>query len=175
MKNDTKTYSRKEVAKRLSVQPVTVRKYAQLLEEKGISFAKDEKGWREYSENNIQFLEYLRNMKSMGKSLEEAAERLATLYHMNLSIAQPAIPLQEENILVEFMKAQHEFNQKLIEQLNKIEERQNERDRNLMRVLRETQKTKKQLAAAHQKNGGKFGNKKSSNCYSLPVFFQKPL
>ncbi|WP_234417230.1 MULTISPECIES: DUF3967 domain-containing protein [unclassified Lysinibacillus] len=94
----------------------------------------------------------------MGKSLEESAERVATLYRMNLSIAQPAIPLQEENILVEFMKAQHEFNQKLIEQLNKIEQRQNERDQNLMQALRESQETKKQLIAAHQKKWWNFWN-----------------
>ena len=156
MKNDQQTYSSKEVAKRLSIQPVTVRKYAQLLEDKGFSFAKDEKGWREYSEENIRFLEYLCNMKSIGKSLEESAEHIATLYRANLSIAQPATPLQEENILVEFMKAQHEFNQKLIEQLNKIEQRQRDRDRNLMQALRETQETKKQLAAAKQKKWWRF-------------------
>lgn len=160
MKNDTQTYSSKEVAQRLSVQPVTIRKYAQLLEEKGFSFSKDEKGWREYSEENIQFLEYLCNMKSMGKSLEESAERVATLYRMNLSIAQPAIPLQEENLLVEFMKAQHEFNQKLMEQLNKIEQRQNERDQNLMQALRESQETKKQLVAAQQKKSWIFWKQK---------------
>ena len=92
----------------------------------------------------------------MGKSLEESAERVATLYRMNLSIAQPAIPLQEENLLVEFMKAQHEFNQKLMEQLNKIEQRQNERDQNLMQALRESQETKKQLVAAYHKKWWRF-------------------
>lgn len=151
MKSDTKIYSSKDVAKRLSIQPVTVRKYSQMLEEKGVPFAKDEKGWREYSEDNIKFLEYLCNMKSMGKSLEESIERIATLYHANLAIAQPAIPLQEEIILAEFMQAQHEFNQKLMEQLERIEQRQIERDHNLMQALRETQETKKQLAAIHKK------------------------
>lgn len=151
MKNDTKIYSSKEVAKRLSIQPVTVRKYSQMLEDKGVSFAKDEKGWREYSEESIKFLEYLCNMKSMGKSLEESANHIATLYHANLSIAPSAIPLQEQNILIEFMKAQHEFNQKLVTQLEKIEERQIERDHNLMQALRETQKIKKELIATRQK------------------------
>lgn len=150
MKNHKQIYSSKEVAQRLSVQPVTIRKYAQLLEEKGFSFSKDKKGWRQYSEENIQFLEYLCNMKLMGKSLEESAERIATLYRMNLSIAQPAIPLQED-MLMEFMKAQHEFNQKLMEQLNKIEQRQNERDQNLMQALRESQETKRELATTKQK------------------------
>lgn len=43
-----------------------------------------------------------------------------------------------------FTKAQHEFNQKLMEQLNKIEQWQNELDQNLIQTLRESQETKKQ-------------------------------
>ena len=135
MKQDTIMYASKDVAKRLSVQPVTLRKYAQLLEDKGVSFTKDEKGWRTYSEENIRFLEYLCNMKTMGKSLEEAA----------------AIPLQEEHSFTNFMKAQHEFNQKLVEQLERIEQRQIERDQQLMKAIRETQEAKKQLAATQKK------------------------
>lgn len=145
MKQDTTMYSSKDVAKRLSVQPVTLRKYAQLLEDKGVSFTKDEKGWRTYSEENIRFLEYLCSMKTMGKSLEEAANHIASLYHANLSIAQPAIPLQEEHSFTTFMKAQHEFNQKLVEQIERIEQRQIERDQQLMNAIRETQEAKKQL------------------------------
>ena len=153
MKNDTKVYSSKEVAKRLSIQPVTVRKYSQMLEDKGVSFAKDEKGWREYSEENIKFLEYLCNMKSMGKSLEEAIDHMATLYHANLSISPSAISLQEQkqNTFIDFMNAQLEFNQKLVEQLERIEQRQIERDNNLVRALRESQEAKKELAATAQK------------------------
>lgn len=151
MKHDTVMYASKDVAKRLSVQPVTLRKYAQLLEDKGVSFKKDEKGWRTYSEENIRFLEYLCNMKMMGKSLEEAADHIAALYRANLAIAQPAIPLQEEHSFTTFMKAQHEFNQKLVEQLERIEQRQIERDQQLMKVIRETQEAKKQLAATQKK------------------------
>ncbi|WP_281217541.1 DUF3967 domain-containing protein [Lysinibacillus capsici] len=160
MKNDTKIYSSKEVAKRLSIQPVTVRKYSQMLEDKGVSFAKDEKGWREYSEESIKFLEYLCNMKSMGKSLEESANHIATLYHANLSIAPSAIPLQEQDILIEFMKAQHEFNQKLVTQLEKIEQRQIERDNNLIQALRETQEARREIAATQQKRWWDFWKQK---------------
>ena len=150
MKNDTTLYASKHVAKRLSVQPVTLRKYAQLLEDKGVSFTKDEKGWRTYSEENIRFLEYLCNMKNMGKSLEEAADHIATLYHANLAIAQPAIPLQAEQSLTDFMQVQHEFNQQLVEQLERMEQRQLERDQQLMQAIRETLAVKKQLAATTQ-------------------------
>ena len=142
MKHDTVMYASKDVAKRLSVQLVTLWKYAQLLEDKGVSFTKDEKGWRTYSEENIRFLEYLCNMKTMGKSLEESVDHIAALHRANLSIVQPAIPLQEEHSFTTLMKAQHEFNQKLVEQLECIEQRQIERDQQLMKAIRETQKKK---------------------------------
>lgn len=144
-------YSSKDVAKRLSVQPVTLRKYAQLLEDKGVSFQKDEKGWRTYSEENIRFLEYLCNMKATGKSLKEAANHIASLYRANLSIAPPVIPLQADQVWTDFMNAQYEFNQKLVEQLERIEQRQNERDQQLMKAIRETQEVKKELAAPQQR------------------------
>lgn len=150
MENDTKIYSSKDVAKRLSIQPVTVRKYSQMLEYKEFSFKKDEKGWRQYSEDDIGYLEYLCNMKAMGKSLDEAVNHIATLYRSNLSIAKPAISLQE-NPLIEFIKAQNDFNQRILERLETSEKRQAERDQNLLKVLRETQEAKKQIAATKQK------------------------
>lgn len=151
MNNDTKTYPSKDVAKRLSIQAVTVRKYSQMLETQGYLFKKDEKGWRQYSEEDIVFLEYLCDMKAMGKSLDESVNHVATLYRGNLSISQPAIPLQDKNVLFEFMKSQHEFNQKLLERFESLEKRQIERDQNLLIALRETQEAKKQIAATQQK------------------------
>lgn len=144
--NDLKTYSSKEVAKRLSIEPVTVRKYSQMLEDKGYEFKKDDKNWRKYSEDDIRFLEYLCNLKSMGKSLEESVQHVAQLYRSSLAIAQPDISLQskEENPLVQFMKSQEEFNQKLIERLD-------QRDKSLMAAIRELQETKKQIAVAKKK------------------------
>lgn len=151
MKNDTKTYSSKDVAKRLSIQPVTVRKYSQMLEEQGYSFTKDDKGWRQYSEEDIGFLKYLCDMKAMGKSLDESVNHVATLYRGNLSISQPAIPLHEKNPLVEFIKSQNEFNQKILERLEAHEIRQIERDKNLLIALRETQAVKKQITTQQKK------------------------
>jgi DNA-binding transcriptional MerR regulator len=151
MRNDTQTYSSKDVAKRLTIQPVTVRKYSQMLEEQGYSFTKDDKGWRRYSEEDIGFLKYLGDMKAMGKSLDESIKHIATLYRGNLSISQPAIPLHENNPLVEFIKSQNEFNQKILERLEANEIRQIERDKNLLIALRETQEVKKQIAATQQK------------------------
>lgn len=122
-----------------------------MLEEQGFSFEKDNNGWRQYSEDDIKYLEYLCNMKTMGKSLDEAVKHIATLYCSNLSISQPAISLYEKNPLIEFIQTQHEFNQKILEQLEATEKRQIERDYNLIKAIKETQEVKKQLAATQQK------------------------
>ncbi|WP_445668922.1 DUF3967 domain-containing protein [Niallia sp. FSL W8-0177] len=148
MSDDSKVYSSKEVAKRLSIEPVTVRKYSQMLEEHGYSFKKDEKNWRQYSEDDIRFLEYLSNLKSMGKTLDESVQHVAQLYRSSLSISQPDTALQteieEENPFLLFIKSQEEFNKKLLERMD-------QRDKNLMAAIRELQETKKQIAAAEKK------------------------
>jgi DNA-binding transcriptional MerR regulator len=150
MNINTNMYSSKEVAKRLSIEPVTLRKYSQMLEEHGYIFEKDEKNWRKYSEDDIRFLEYLCNLKSMGKSLDESVQHVANLYTSSLNIAKPAISLQkEENPLLQFMRSQEEFNKKLLERME-------QRDKNLMSAIRELQETKKQIATAQQKKWWKF-------------------
>jgi hypothetical protein len=83
-------------------------------------------------------------MKKDGEHIaRKASDNIAALYRANLSIAQPAIPLQEECSLTTFMKSQHEFNQKLVEQLERMEQRQIERDQQLMQAIRSTQEIKK--------------------------------
>lgn len=136
MNKDLKACSSKEVAERLSLQPVTVRKYSQMLEEQGYVFTKDDKGWRLYSEDDIVSLKYLSNMRAAGKSLSESVEYVATLYRSNLSLQGP-------NPLVEFVQMQQAFNQKILERLEASENRQIERDQNLLKALRETQEVKK--------------------------------
>lgn len=158
LENESQIYSSKDVAKRLSIEPVTVRKYSQMLEEKGYCFKKDEKGWRYYNEDDIRYLEYLVNMKLMGKSLEESVKHVASLYRANLSIAQPDTSLQEEekNPFLQFIKSQEEFNKKILEQLEIQEKKQAERDKNLMAALRESKEVKKQIAAAAEKKRWKW-------------------
>lgn len=150
MINDTKVYSSKDVAKRLLIEPVTVRKYSQMLEEKGYCFKKDEKNWRQYTEDDIRSLEYLCNLKSMGKSLDESVQHVASLYRANLDIARPDISLQqEENPFFQFMKSQEEFNKLLLERMD-------QRDKKLMAAIKELQNTKKQIAATGRKKWWRF-------------------
>lgn len=130
------------------IKPVTVRKYSQMLEEQGYSFQKDNNNWRQYNEDDIQYLKYISSMKAKGKSLDQAIQHIASLYHSNLTILQPDMSLQEpEKKLLNFIQQQEELNHKILDQLEAQERRQIERDQNLMRVLNELQETKRQIAA----------------------------
>ncbi|WP_420977389.1 DUF3967 domain-containing protein [Bacillus vallismortis] len=148
--------SSKDVAKRLGIEPVTVRKYSSMLEDQGYSFNKDSKGWRLYSEDDVKALEYLCTMtKINGHSLDEAVKHIAGLYRSNLSISNTDTPLQD-NPLVEFMKRQEDFNRRMAERMEQFEKRQQERHETLTAALRESLETQKMIAATKQKKWWKF-------------------
>lgn len=145
-------YASSEVAKRILVEPVTVRKYSQMLEEKGYVFERDNKDRRRYTEVDLTAFQHLITLRQGGLSVEESVEKIAELYRLNLSILHTDTALQqEENPVLSFIKSQQEFNQKILERLEIQEKRQAERDKNLLLALRETQEVKKQIAAAEQK------------------------
>lgn len=153
--NDTpRTYLTKEVAKRLQVEPVTIRKYTQILEDKGYLYKKDDRGWRMFSEEDIKGLEYLCLLKLNGQSLEDAAEHIASLYSSNLAISQPYMALQDRDPVLDFMKRQEDFNRELLKRLDRqeqyIENNLKKRDEQLLTSIREIQETKL-LVAANQR------------------------
>ncbi|WP_380888019.1 DUF3967 domain-containing protein [Streptomyces collinus] len=148
--------SSKDVAKHLGIEPVTVRKYASMLEEQGYSFNKDSKGWRLYTEDDVKTLEYLCTMtKINGHSLDETVKHIASLYRSKLTISDTATSLQD-NPLIEFMKRQEEFNHSMMERMEAFERRQSERHDLLTKALRESLETQKMIAATKQKKWWKF-------------------
>ncbi|KXZ17541.1 DNA-binding protein [Bacillus nakamurai] len=148
--------SSKDVAKRLGIEPVTVRKYSSMLEGQGYSFNKDSKGWRLYSEDDVKALEYLCTMtKINGHSLDETVKHIASLYRSKLTISDTATSLQD-NPLVEFMKRQEEFNRHMAERMEQFEKRQQERHETLTAALRESLETQRMIAATKQKKWWQF-------------------
>lgn len=151
-----KTFSTGEVAKRILVEPVTVRKYAQMLEEKGYSFEKDQKGWRRFEDTDLHAFEHLATLRHGGLSVEDSIESIARLYHQNLSKLPTDTSIQQGESLKDFMETQQEFNQKILKRLDQQERRQNERDQNLMNVINQSLETQKQFVAAKQKKWWEF-------------------
>lgn len=152
----TKVYSTGEVAKRIRVEPVTVRKYAQMLEEKGYKFEKDQKGWRRFKETDLHALEHIATLRYSGFSVEESIENIASLYRQSLSISHTDTTLQESEPLKKFMETQLEFNKKILERLDQQEQRQSERDRNLINVMNQSLETQKQIASTKEKQWWQF-------------------
>lgn len=170
VENTERLYSSKEVAQRLSIEAVTVRKYSQMLEKQECFFQKDDKNWRQYTENDIYFLRHVRDAKDFGKSLEESINYVAHLYRKHQEISQldattkgPQEELhgiQEElcnfqKELRSFINSQQEFNQQLLKMLE-IQDRQKERDRSLVFAINQSLETRKKVAAMKQKKWWQF-------------------
>ncbi|WP_164849790.1 DUF3967 domain-containing protein [Niallia taxi] len=146
----TKRYTSSDIAKQILAEPVTVRKYSQMLEEKGYVFERDSKDHRRYTDVDLTAFKHLTALRNNSTSVEESITHIAHLYHHNLSIfpTDTTTLQQEESPLLTLMKRQEEFNIKILERLERQEQRQLERDQNLILALRESQETKKQLAVA---------------------------
>lgn len=163
VENAEKVYSSKEVAKRLSIEAVTVRKYSQMLEKQGYFFQKDDKNWRQYTENDIYFLRHVRDIKDLGKSLEESINYVAYLYRRHQDVSQPDMTTQfpQEEVhsfqeeLRSFIKSQQEFNQEILKMLE-VQERQKERDRSLMFAINQSLGTQKKISAMKRKKWWQF-------------------
>ncbi|MDC3422871.1 DUF3967 domain-containing protein, partial [Aquibacillus koreensis] len=105
-----------------------------------------------------KLIEYKRAM-----SLEKATNAVMAWEKGN-DIAPPDTPnphhsARHSDLMEEFQKFQEQqqaFNLKMIDRLEKQEQRQAERDKNLMHVLNQTVETQKQLAAAEKKRWWQF-------------------
>ncbi|MBM7543269.1 MerR family transcriptional regulator [Amphibacillus cookii] len=153
------TYATKEVAERLDIKTVTVRKYTQELEDKGYKFEKNESNWRIFHADDLQALAYLQVLRNQGKSVSESAEKVAELQQSNLSyrINDTAIQTGDtKNDMEKYIERQEEFNKALIDRLDKqqkyIDQRLEERDQNLMKFMNDMQEQRK-LEVQQQEQG----------------------
>lgn len=150
-------YSNSDLAKLLGIQDSTLRKYCLVLEEAGYTFHKNENGYRGFFEKDVIVLQRLIEIKKAPDiTLKRAARAvISTVDSQNVTGVVPDVitdktPYNERNDLaileglLAFQKRQEEFNQALLERLD-------QRDQNLMKVLREIQDVKKELATSKKK------------------------
>jgi len=75
---DEIVYSASEVYKRLGISDSTLRKYMEVLQREGFTVKKDNRGRRQYTENDIMVIEKLIELsKHDGMTLEKAAKMIA--------------------------------------------------------------------------------------------------
>lgn len=152
--SEKKYLSTKEVAEKLGIKEVTVRKYSMELESKGYIFEKNEKNWRLFRNEDMQAFSYLQALQLQGKTVSESAQKVAELQQSNLVYRSPDMTIQvktsQDDIkdqMLQFIEQQQNFNKELInrlEQQNKyINEKLEKRDHKLMQTLNELQEQKK--------------------------------
>ncbi|MDK8747717.1 DUF3967 domain-containing protein [Streptococcus agalactiae] len=165
---DTKQsiYNSSDMSTLLKIQESTLRKYCIMLEEAGYKFHKNELGHRGFLHNDVIALKRLIEIKKHpDMTIKQACNAVVTwIKETNVTDRDTDDITTSErhderyngllNEFKEFKVQQEQFNKELINQLQKQQEYiQNsllERDKNLMKAIRETQETQKLIAAAEE-------------------------
>lgn len=159
-----KVYSPAEVAKQLSCQVSTLRKYSILLENAGIKFNRNSQNQRWYSDNDIMTLRKFVTLKNNGDmDLKECANAVFLWINGN-EVTQPLTEIdnateRSNSDITELKNMVHKQNEligelstRLDKQQEYINKRLNKHDDLLMQSLNESLETKKQIAAAVEKS-----------------------
>lgn len=166
--NRTETpYSSKEVTARLDIGESTLRKWCLALEEQNYNFLRTAQNKRMFSEKDLFVLGQFKILvQEKNLSMQNAAEIVAARYSEDLFPNQTEIERRESNSfsalgeikkeIQDLKELNRELLQRLSEQQKYIEKRLEERDRLLMQAIRESQETKKLIAAAREENKKSF-------------------
>jgi len=162
-----RTYWSSEVANVLGISPNTLRKWSLALENAGYKFLRDDKNNRAYKDSDIitfrRLQEFLNNKMTMDHAVlavmstydaEESTSRTDTVLQFDrenaLSVRSDERYRELETKFDEYVKQQQAFNQELIQQLQKMDERLRHRDERLTEAMNTILETKRLLAAAQE-------------------------
>jgi len=157
-----------ECAVILKIKDGTLRKYSIEIEKAGHLFHKSERGHRAYSSDDITIIQrFIDLKKAPGMTLERSAKTLISNlreYGVQVGNTEKESSQERDNNAMtkeqmqEFMDQQQKFNKELLDRLDKqqqyIDNRLNERDRDLIQGIRELQE-QKQIAATKEEEGNK--------------------
>ena len=172
METTERAYSTKEIADTLEIGDSTLRKWCASLEKSGYTFAKNDQGYRLFVEHDIILLrQFKRLVKEANMPLDNASSLVVERFneqslvtgtgvaHLDKSpeTSRSLVAINEmgEKIL-ERLDQQEQFNQMLVDMLKKqneiieqqknyIEDKFNERDKQLTESIRAAQETKRLL------------------------------
>ncbi|MEK5081123.1 DUF3967 domain-containing protein [Solibacillus sp. FSL W7-1436] len=152
-------YDTVTVSKMLGVQESTLRKYCALMQKQQYEFNKNSVGHRVFYPKDVEVIKEIVTLKNSGSlTLSQAVKAILESDIDDITDAAP-IANPDYSKLLEvfetFKNNQMQFNQKLLEQLEKqqnyIENSIDERDKKLMLALKESMETRRQLAAEEEK------------------------
>jgi len=164
-------YNSKDLARNLEVQESTLRKYCLLLEEEGYKFHKNEHGHRGFLDSDIIVIRKILELKNESDiTLKQATK--SVIAWRNGNVVADSVTDKERYIMrydelskefKAFREQQDKFNRELLSQLERQQEYINnkleERDKNLMIAMKESMETQKLLAYNKQKSWWEFWKK----------------
>lgn len=163
MEGTEKPISPKDVHVSLGIGDSTLRKWCLALEAQDYQFSRTDNNRRVFFENDMAVLRQFRNLVQVQNfSIENAAIIVVSKHKEDASLQTngennvPALRDSNEVIgkLLDYIEHQEEFNKQLLKRLDEqqkyIEERLDKRDSLLLESIRETQETKKLIAAAQE-------------------------
>lgn len=155
-----KAYWNHEVAERLQMGKSTLRRWCLELEKQGYVFSKGEQESRAFTERDVLILEKVRKLHNEGGKLEYVIKQVineqeqvlltpqSTPYSVDIDWQAERAQLKQELLA--------EIKQELLSSEQRIFHRLEDRDQLLMQYVRETQETKKIMAATQQKKWWQF-------------------
>ena len=154
--SEEKAYWTHEVADILEVSDSTLRKWCLALEKHGYTFTKGKNNSRAFLVRDRDILMNLKHlMRTTGISLEKASyqvlNELKVIDVNESNDTHSGVPEVVRESFENELKKIHQRLDKQEEFQERLMQRLDERDNNLMTTLREIQETKKQIAAADKK------------------------
>lgn len=162
-------YDTSTVSKILGVQESTLRKYCALMVKHNYEFNKNAVGHRIFYKKDIEVIKKIVDLKNAGSlTLNESVKTILESDIDDVSAVEPISNPDYAKILDEFAtfkNEQQQFNQQLIEQLQKqqdyIKNSIEERDKKLMFAIKESMEMRRQLVAAEEEKKENEKKKKS--------------
>lgn len=165
-------YDTSTVSKILGVQESTLRKYCALMGKHNYEFNKNAVGHRIFYKKDIEVIKKIVDLKNAGSlTLNESVKTILESDIDDIDDVSAVEPISNPDytkILDEFAtfkNEQQQFNQQLIEQLQKqqdyIKNSIEERDKKLMFAIKESMEIRRQLAAAEEERMENEKKKKS--------------
>lgn len=162
----------KEMAAILKVEPVTVRKYADVFEKSGYIIARSDSGRRQYTQKDATLFMQMKELcERSGMTIDAAVNYVVardmkengTIAHTEV-VSADALPMQYEeryDEMKQLLLAMEEQNRQQAEELTRLHKRMDEQNSNISSMLREVLETRRMVAAAAEsRRGWKFWRKK---------------
>lgn len=153
-----KTYSPKEMADILNIQPSTLRRYSSTLEEQGYKIERNNQNHRFYKEADIVIFQHIITGTQENLTLEEAIDQAVHVKddsnHVISTSTEELISYHDAAKIKDILYRQNELIRHLVDRLDKQEDYMKKRDKLLVTYMEDIAKNKKELPSSEKRRRG---------------------